>query len=64
MTREERKKFDGLQSPYNKYWIPCVWFTNLAAAARFEGRIRDDNTLRLLLEVGGAAEGGRHNQSD
>ncbi|KAK7929552.1 hypothetical protein WMY93_005947 [Mugilogobius chulae] len=50
MTREERKKFESLQSPYNKYWIPCVWFTNLAAAARCEGRIKDDNTLKLLLE--------------
>ncbi|XP_030634782.1 bestrophin-2 [Chanos chanos] len=50
MTREERKKFESLQSPYNKYWIPCVWFTNLAAVARCEGRIKDDNTLKLLLE--------------
>ncbi|KPP61599.1 bestrophin-2-like, partial [Scleropages formosus] len=50
MTREERKKFEGLQSPYNKYWIPCVWFTNLAAMARLEGRIKDDSTLKLLLE--------------
>ncbi|XP_037830860.1 bestrophin-2 isoform X2 [Kryptolebias marmoratus] len=50
MTREERKKFEGLHSPYNKYWIPCVWFTNLAAAARCEGRIKDDQTLKLLLE--------------
>lgn len=51
MSREERKKFEGLHSPYNKYWIPCVWFTNLAAVARCEGRIRDDHTLKLLLEV-------------
>ncbi|KAJ0033340.1 hypothetical protein NQD34_000447 [Periophthalmus magnuspinnatus] len=50
MTREERKKFEILHSPYNKYWIPCVWFTNLAAVARCEGRIKDDNTLKLLLE--------------
>ncbi|KAF6723853.1 Bestrophin-2 [Oryzias melastigma] len=50
MTREERKKFEGLHSPYNKFWIPCVWFTNLAAVARCEGRIRDDHTLKLLLE--------------
>ncbi|XP_050972577.1 bestrophin-2 [Labeo rohita] len=50
MTREERKKFESLQSPYNKYWIPCVWFTNLAAVARCEGRIKDDNTYKLLLE--------------
>ncbi|XP_034544218.1 bestrophin-2 [Notolabrus celidotus] len=50
MSREERKKFEGLHSPYNKYWIPCVWFTNLAAVARSEGRIKDDHTLKLLLE--------------
>ncbi|XP_068178245.1 bestrophin-2 [Antennarius striatus] len=50
MSREERKKFEGLHSPYNKYWIPCVWFTNLAAVARCEGRIKDDHTLKLLLE--------------
>nr|XP_015826874.2 bestrophin-2 [Nothobranchius furzeri] len=50
MSREERKKFEGLRSPYNKYWIPCVWFTNLAAVARCEGRIKDDHTLKLLLE--------------
>lgn len=51
MSREERKKFEGLHSPYNKYWIPCVWFSNLAAVARCEGRIKDDHTLKLLLEV-------------
>ncbi|XP_036959411.1 bestrophin-2-like [Acanthopagrus latus] len=50
MSRDERKKFEGLHSPYNKYWIPCVWFTNLAAVARCEGRIKDDHTLKLLLE--------------
>ncbi|XP_058496183.1 bestrophin-2-like [Solea solea] len=51
MTREERKKFERLHSPYNKYWIPCVWFVNLAAVARCEGRIKDDQTLKLLLEA-------------
>ncbi|XP_006900895.1 PREDICTED: bestrophin-2 [Elephantulus edwardii] len=50
MTREERKKFENLNSPYNKFWVPCVWFCNLAAQARREGRIRDNNTLKLLLE--------------
>ncbi|XP_058236976.1 bestrophin-2 [Hemibagrus wyckioides] len=50
MTREERKKFESLHSPYNKYWIPCVWFANLAAVARSEGRIKDNNTYKLLME--------------
>ncbi|XP_075392873.1 bestrophin-2a [Tenrec ecaudatus] len=50
MTREERKKFENLNSPYNKFWVPCVWFSNLAAQARREGRIRDNSALKLLLE--------------
>ena len=51
MSQEERKKFESLKSDFNKYWIPCVWFTNLAAQARRDGRIRDDIALCLLLEV-------------
>ncbi|XP_028679182.1 bestrophin-2 [Erpetoichthys calabaricus] len=50
MTRDERKKYEGLRSSHNKYWIPCVWFTNLASIARKEGRIRDDQALKLVLE--------------
>lgn len=51
MTQDERKKFESLHSDFNKYWIPCVWFTNLAAQARRDGRIRDDVALRLLMDV-------------
>lgn len=50
MTRDERKKYEALHSSYNKYWVPCVWFTNLAAQARKEGRIRDDHALTMLME--------------
>ncbi|KAM6217659.1 bestrophin-4 [Rhynchocyon petersi] len=50
MSQEERKKFESLKSDFNKYWVPCVWFTNLAAQARKEGRIRDDIALCLLLD--------------
>ncbi|KAJ1169583.1 hypothetical protein NDU88_001476 [Pleurodeles waltl] len=50
MTRDELKKFDSLHSDFNKYWIPCVWFTNLAAQARRDGRVRDDIALRLLID--------------
>ncbi|KAG8132331.1 hypothetical protein E2320_010195 [Naja naja] len=50
MTQDERKKYESLHSDFNKYWIPCVWFTNLAAQARREGRVRDDVALRLLMD--------------
>ncbi|KAM9239228.1 bestrophin-4 [Leptosomus discolor] len=50
MTQDEHKKFESLHSDFNKYWIPCVWFTNLAAQARQDGHIRDDVALRLLMD--------------
>lgn len=51
MTPEEHKKFESLNSPHNKFWIPCVWFSNLAVKARNEGRIRDSVLLQGILNV-------------
>ncbi|XP_074869072.1 bestrophin-3 isoform X2 [Carettochelys insculpta] len=51
MTVDERKNFDHLKSPHLKYWIPFVWFGNLAAKARKEGRIRDSVDLQTLMNV-------------
>ncbi|KAI4586698.1 hypothetical protein MJG53_004485 [Ovis ammon polii x Ovis aries] len=49
MTAEERKLFDHLKSPHLKYWVPFIWFGNLAAKARKEGRIRDSVDLQSLM---------------
>ncbi|XP_068117522.1 bestrophin-4-like [Hyperolius riggenbachi] len=49
MTPIERVKFEAVSSPHNKFWIPCVWFANLAVTARTEGRIRDGFVLHLIL---------------
>ncbi|KGL95556.1 Bestrophin-3, partial [Charadrius vociferus] len=49
MTRYERKIFDDLKSPHLKYWVPFVWFGNLASRARKEGRIRDSVDLQTLM---------------
>ncbi|NXR17317.1 BEST2 protein, partial [Cinclus mexicanus] len=51
LTREERRRLEGLHSPYNKFWVPCAWFGALAGQARREGRVRDDCALKLLMEV-------------
>ncbi|KAM9468053.1 bestrophin-3-like isoform 2-T2 [Clarias gariepinus] len=51
MTLEERKIFENLKSPHLKYWIPVVWFTNLASRARREGRIQDSVDLQAILNV-------------
>ncbi|XP_049647986.1 bestrophin-3 [Accipiter gentilis] len=49
MTRYERKIFDDLKSPHLKYWVPFVWFGNLASKARKEGRIRDSVDLQTMM---------------
>ncbi|XP_028934342.1 bestrophin-3 [Ornithorhynchus anatinus] len=49
MTADERKLFDHLKSPHLKYWVPFIWFGNLASKARKEGRIRDSVDLQSLM---------------
>ncbi len=51
MTEDELKKLNHLYSDFNKYWMPLAWFANLASQARKEGRVKDDITLRLLMDV-------------
>ncbi|XP_076149300.1 bestrophin-4 [Alosa pseudoharengus] len=50
MTEKEQKHLDHLYSDFNKYWMPLTWFSNLAAQAREEGRVKDDIALRLLMD--------------
>ncbi|KAE8615577.1 hypothetical protein XENTR_v10008556 [Xenopus tropicalis] len=49
MTSDERKLFDSLKSPHLKYWVPVIWFGNLASKARSEGRIRDSIDLQMMM---------------
>ncbi|KAM4747648.1 bestrophin-3 isoform 2-T2 [Rhinophrynus dorsalis] len=49
MTADERKLFDNLKSPHLKYWVPFIWFGNLASKARSEGRIRDSIDLQMIM---------------
>lgn len=51
MSPEERKVFEDIRSPHLKYWIPVVWFSNLASKARQEGRIQDNVDLQNILNV-------------
>ncbi|KAL0967229.1 hypothetical protein UPYG_G00249460 [Umbra pygmaea] len=50
MTAEERKVFDAVKSPHLKYWVPVVWFSNLASKARTDGRIKDSVDLQHILK--------------
>ncbi|KAG7324151.1 hypothetical protein KOW79_012167 [Hemibagrus wyckioides] len=49
MTAEELRQLEELPSPHNKFWVPCVWFVNLALKARTEGRINNDVALSAIL---------------
>ncbi|XP_005408190.1 PREDICTED: bestrophin-1 isoform X2 [Chinchilla lanigera] len=49
MTPGEYKKLEQLSLPHNMFWVPWVWFGNLAMQALHEGRIRDPVLLQSLL---------------
>uniref|UniRef100_A0A3B3Z7S6 Bestrophin homolog n=1 Tax=Periophthalmus magnuspinnatus TaxID=409849 RepID=A0A3B3Z7S6_9GOBI len=49
MTSDELRHLDSLPSPHNKFWVPCMWFVNLALRARTEGRINNDVALTAIL---------------
>ena len=51
MTQEELRHLEALPSPHNKFWVPCMWFVNLALRARTEGRINNDVALTAILAV-------------
>lgn len=51
MTVEELRQLEELPSPHNKFWVPCIWFVNLALRARTEGRINNDVALSAVLNV-------------
>ncbi|XP_045411945.1 bestrophin-1 [Lemur catta] len=49
MTPTEHKHFEKLSLPHNMFWVPWVWFANLAMKAWLGGRIRDSVLLQSLL---------------
>lgn len=51
MTKEERMVYDETAVSHGKWWVPAQWFTALAVRARKEGRIKDDQLLRHVLDV-------------
>lgn len=55
MTSEERRHLEDLPSSHNKFWVPCMWFANLALRARTEGRINNDVALTAILTVGASS---------
>ncbi|XP_051689176.1 bestrophin-1 isoform X8 [Oryctolagus cuniculus] len=53
MTPAEHKHLEKLTLPHNMFWVPWVWFANLAFKIWVEGRIRDPVLLQgLLNEMG------------
>ncbi|XP_064458230.1 bestrophin-4-like [Ornithodoros turicata] len=46
----ERDIFDNLKSNHAPYWMPLVWASSIASRARKEGRIRDDFSLKTIVD--------------
>ncbi|CAO2584647.1 BEST1 [Lemmus lemmus] len=49
MTPGEYNQLQKLGLPHNTYWVPWVWFANLAMKAYVGGRIRDSVLLQSLI---------------
>ncbi|CAK9298446.1 unnamed protein product [Gordionus sp. m RMFG-2023] len=49
MTYKELKIFENITTPHSKWWLPCVWFSNLVVCAYNEKRLTNDYCLRVLL---------------
>lgn len=51
VTPSEYKYLQTLTLPHNIFWVPWVWFSNLAKEIWLEGRIRDPVLLQGLIDV-------------
>ena len=51
MTKQELEMFENVKTKNIKYWVPMIWFNNLLSKIRQEGRVYDDMTYNLILQV-------------
>ena len=47
----ERKKLEGLNTPYNKYYVPFIWASTLVARSRKDGLVKDNFGLHCIIDV-------------
>jgi len=51
MLLNEEKILENLKTPYNKFFVPLIWASELVMRARTEGRIKDDFAVKTLIDV-------------
>jgi len=51
MLPNEQKIVEDMKIPYNRFFMPLVWTTTLVTRARKEGRIKDDFSVKTLVDV-------------
>lgn len=54
LTENEMKIFKSMIEKFgyqHTYWVPIVWATSIVTRARKEGRVRDDASLRSLIDT-------------
>ncbi|GMS96907.1 hypothetical protein PENTCL1PPCAC_19082, partial [Pristionchus entomophagus] len=50
MEEEERIMYEGVETKFNKYWIPFNWACSLAMKARQTGKLNGDNYLSNFFQ--------------
>ncbi|XP_046997814.1 uncharacterized protein LOC124613197 isoform X1 [Schistocerca americana] len=60
MQPNEKKVFDALdqKTSHPKYWMPLVWAGSIITRARKEGRIKDDFSMKTLIDELNTFRGG------
>ena len=51
MTEDEKDIWKSIPTQHPKYWVPCVWFTNLIRLSRKQGRIQSDPAMTTIMNV-------------
>ena len=47
----EQKILENMETNSNKYFVPLIWSASLVLRARKEGRIKDDFSVKTLIDV-------------
>jgi len=54
MLINEQEILENMTSDSNLYFVPLVWAASLVNRARKEGRIKDDHSVKTLIDVLGS----------
>lgn len=51
MTKSEMECFQSVETDVNLFWLPGLWFAHTLRKAQQEGRVTDQQGIKLIMEV-------------